>query len=242
VASVQEHYKNMLAPYYAWAFGGSGAILKKNRSFFSRHNVRPVRSGAAVDLGAGCGFQSIPLAEAGFNVTAIDLSQALLAQLKKRAAGLPIATIQDDLLNFTAYCPAKVEIIVCMGDTLTHLDTLADVRQLVEAVYPALEQNGLFILGFRDMTVELTGLDRFIPIRSDSKRIFTCFLEFRAKHVLVHDIIYEKRNDQWHLQKSFFRKLRIPRPWLTDYIQQAGFTIESNRMENNMATILARKR
>ena len=35
----------------------------------------------AVDLGAGCGFQAIPLARLGFAVTAIDLDRKLLAEL-----------------------------------------------------------------------------------------------------------------------------------------------------------------
>ena len=241
MTGVQEHYQNLLAPYYSWICGGFNSNLKKNRAFFQAHGVRPLHSGIAVDLGAGCGFQTIPLAEAGFNVTAIDLSPALLAQLKKSAAWLPIVTIQDDLLNFTEHSPAKVEIIICMGDTLTHLNTFEEVQKLIETVYLSLAPGGLLILGFRDMTAELKGLDRFIVVRSDAKRIFTCFLEFEEKHVKVHDIVYEKIKDQWNLKKSFFRKLRISRQWTMDCLQKAGFTIESNRIENDLVTILARK-
>lgn len=241
MTSVQEHYQNLLAPYYAWICGGFNSNLKKNRAFFLKQGVRPLLSGIAVDLGAGCGFQSIPLAEAGFNVTSIDVSPALLAQLKKSAAGLPIVTIQDDLLNFTEHIPAKVEIFICMGDTLTHLNTFDEVQKLIETVYRYLEPGGLLILDFRDMTVELTGLDRFIAVRSDAKRIFTCFLEFEEKHVKVHDIVYEKPKDQWNLRKSFFRKLRISRQWTINCLQKAGFAIELNSIESDMVTILVRK-
>lgn len=242
MASVKEHYENLLAPYYSWICGGSDSNFKKNRAFFHEHGVRPVHSGVAVDLGAGTGFQSIPLAESGFHVISIDLNHELLAQLKKSATGLPIVTIQDDLLNFTAHCPAEVETIVCMGDTLTHLNTHEEVQKFIGTVYLSLEPEGLLILGFRDMTVELTGLDRFIAVRSDSKRIFSCFLEFEEEHVKVHDIIYEKAKDQWDLKKSFFRKLRISRQLTVDCLQKAGFTIESNSIENDMVTIFARKR
>ena len=152
--SVKEHYDNLLAPCYSWICGGYDLKLKENRTFFHDHNVRPERSAAAVDLGAGCGFQSIPLAESGFNVTAIDLNRHLLAQLRENAEGLPIVTIEDNLLNFREYSPAKIENIVCMGDTLTHLNSRDEVRQLINAVYPVLEEQGLFILGFRDLTPE----------------------------------------------------------------------------------------
>lgn len=242
MSSVKEHYDNLLAPYYSWICGGSDLKLKENRTFFHAHNVRPERSAAAVDLGAGCGFQSIPLAESGFSVTAIDVSRDLLAELRKNAEGLPIVTIEDNLLNFTEHSPAKIEIIVCMGDTLTHLNSRDEVRKLMNTVYPVLEEQGLFILGFRDLTPELKELDRFITVKSDSKRIFTCFLEFEKKQVKVHDILYEAADNKWNIKKSFYRKLRISEQWTNECLRDAGFTIEKLDNQNGMLTILARKR
>jgi len=242
MANVKEHYDNLLASCYSWMCGGSDLILKKNRAFFRDHSIWPARSAAAVDLGAGSGFQAIPLAEAGFKVTAIDVSRDLLTELNKTAGKLPIRTIQDNLTNFAEHSPAKIEIVVCMGDTLTHLATLAEVKELIHRIYGALEEGGLLILGFRDMTVELTRLDRFIPVRSDSKRIFMCFLEYEKNHVKVHDILYEKADDQWEMKKSFFRKLRISSQWAKECVLKAGFKVEKYDLDKGMITIIARKR
>ena len=239
---MKEHYDNLLASCYSWMCGGSDLKLAKNRAFFQDHRIRPAHSAAAVDLGAGSGFQTIPLAEAGFSVTAMDVSSDLLAEIDNTAGKLPIRTIQDDLLNFTEHSPAKIEIIVCMGDTLTHLKTLAEVKELIHSAYGALEREGLLILDFRDMTDELTQLDRFIPVRNDSKRIFNCFLEYEKSHVKVYDILYEKTDDQWKMKKSFFRKLRISSQWAQDCLIKAGFTVEKYGIENGMTTIIARKR
>ena len=241
MANVKEHYENLLASCYSWMCGGSDLKLKENRIFFRDHGIRPAHSAAAVDLGAGSGFQAIPLAEAGFKVTAIDISGELLAELRKSAGSLPIKTAQDDLLNFAEHSPQKIELIVCMGDTLTHLKTPSDVSELIHRVYGALEQGGLLILGFRDMTVELTQLDRFIPVKSDSKRIFTCFLEYEKSHVKVHDILYELTDDQWKMKKSYYRKLRISTQQARESLLQAGFQIENVDNENGMITIIARK-
>ena len=241
MASVKEHYDNLLASCYTWMCGGSDLILKKNRTFFRDHGIRPAHSAAAVDLGAGSGFQAIPLAEAGFKVTAIDFNRALLAELSETAGKLPIKTVRDNLLKFVKYSPAKIEIIVCMGDTLTHLKTPTEVKELIHRAYGALEKEGLLILDFRDMTVELTQLDRFIPLRADSKRIFTCFLEYEKDHVKVHDILYEKTDDQWELKKSFFRKLRISSQWAKECLIKSGFEIEKFDIDKGMTTIIARK-
>ncbi len=242
MASVKEHYDNLLTSCYSWMCGGSDLILKKNRTFFQAHGIRPAHSADAVDLGAGSGFQAIPLAEAGFSVTAVDASRGLLQELNKAAGRLPIRTIQDDLLNFAEHCPTKIEIIVCMGDTLTHLKSLTEVKELFHSIHGALEKEGLLILGFRDMTAELTGLDRFIPVRSDSNRIFTCFLEYEKTHVKVHDILYEKTDDHWKMKKSFFRKLRISSQWTQKCLLKVGFKVEKYDVENGMVTIIARKR
>lgn len=241
MASVKAHYDNLLAPHYSWMSGGCELKFEENRKFFASHGIYPALSGVAVDLGAGSGFQSIPLAQSGFKVIAIDLSHDLLIELKAQAEGLSIVTIEDDLMNFTDHIPRNIELAVCMGDTLTHLQTQEGVQILLEKVYQALEYNGRLILSFRDLTSELMNLDRFIPVRSDSKKIFTCFLEYEKKHVKVHDIIYEKSEGRWVIKKSYFRKLRISPQWVNDCLLKGGLTVEDLSIDNGMVTILGRK-
>jgi SAM-dependent methyltransferase len=241
MAGVNDHYDNFLAPYYSWIGGGAGLKFEDNRKFFQARGIHPTLSGTAVDLGAGCGFQSIPLSQAGFNVIAIDMCHDLLVELKSHAAGLNVVTIEDNLLNFTEHISEKVELIVCMGDTLTHLQSLKEVESLLADACRALEENGRLILEFRDLTAELINLDRFIPVRSDANKIFTCFLEYEKAHVKVHDIIYVKSANRWVMKKSYFRKLRIPPQWMSDCLRKTGFSIESLDINNGMITILARK-
>ena len=241
MANVSEHYENLLATYYSWMSGGARAKMDENKKFFVAHDIRPLRSGLAFDLGAGCGFQSIPLAHLGFEVVAIDLSSKLLAELKAADAQSQVETVCDDLLNFTDYDRGNIELIVCMGDTLTHLESLQKVQVLFDKASSALEAGGRLILSFRNLTAELTELDRFIPVQSNAKTIFTCFLEYEKDTVKVHDIIYEKKKDQWVMQKSFFKKLRISPEWIRNYLQSIGFTIEFDDEENQMNVIIARK-
>ncbi|WP_199464368.1 class I SAM-dependent methyltransferase [Acaryochloris thomasi] len=96
MATVQDHYQNVLSDIYSWMFGGFEAQLPKNRSFFKTHSIHPMGTAVAIDLGSGCGFQSIPLAEKGFAVTAIDLDEHLLAQLKANDTTGRVATVRGD--------------------------------------------------------------------------------------------------------------------------------------------------
>jgi SAM-dependent methyltransferase len=239
--SVQEHYKKLLAPYYSWIQGGAEQQLRAFRVFFAKHGVRPGAGGVALDLGAGSGFQSIPLAELGFQVIAIDISRELLNELLQSAGGLSIVAIQDDLLSFARHSPPQAELIVCMGDTLTHLHTLQDVQRLIARVKNTLTGGGRLFLDFRDMSVAAQDLDRFIAVRNDKNRIFTCFLEYEKKHVRVHDLLYERSGDQWALRKSFFRKLRISADWLQWQIEKAGLSIDHLDVHNGTTTLIAVK-
>lgn len=241
MVSVEEHYDNLLAAYYSWISGGFDSKIKEHRAFFRNHGIRPSDSGVAVDLGAGSGFQSIPLAEAGFKVIALDTNRQLLTKLKEKAKKLSVVTIRDSMLNFSRHSPPEIEVAVCMGDTLTHLQNLEQVQQLLEKTYTVLAQNGTLILSFRDLTHELSGLDRFIPVRSDARRIFTCFLEYEPQHVVVHDIVYEKKNDQWKMKKSAFRKLRISPQWVNDTLEIIGYNVATFDSHLGIVTIIARK-
>lgn len=242
MVSVREHYENYLANYYAWICGGAEINLAEHRNFFKTHNIQPIDTGQAFDLGAGCGFQSIPLAELGFRVVAMDLSARLLGELKENAPHLPIETICDDLLNFSNYVRDNIELVVCMGDTLTHLDALKTVKALLQQAYAALVPGGCMILSFRNLSQALVGLARFVPVRSNDTTIFTCFLEYEKNTVKVHDIVYEKKKGQWVLHKSAYRKLRISPEWTRNYLQQIGFTVEFYEEKKGLVFIILRKK
>ncbi|VVB85701.1 Ubiquinone biosynthesis O-methyltransferase [uncultured archaeon] len=238
---IKEHYENHLANYYSWMFGDFNAKLNENQRFFECHNIKPVLSKTAIDLGAGCGFQSIPLAKIGFKVKAIDFSKKLLDELKSKSNGLSIEAIEDNILDFDVYSNCKPELIVCMGDTITHLDSLESIQELIKNNYKILLKSGKLILTFRDSTLELKEEQRFIPVRSDDNRIFTCFLEYHYTYVKVFDIIYEKENGRWIQKISSYKKLVIPRNVIEDYFEDAGFKIEFMGVENGLVTIIGTK-
>lgn len=242
MATVKQHYAEVLADVYSWMSGGFAAASAKNLNFFHQHNINPIGSGVAVDLGAGCGFQSIPLAQLGFLVTAIDFDRKLLDELQDNSDDLAIATIQDDLINFEYYIDSKAELIVCMTDTLLHLESKDKIILLFQKVLVSLEEKGKFILTFRDLSQELSELDRFIPIKNDDQTIFTCFLEYEPDTVKVHDLVYHKLDrNNWTFAKSFYRKLRLSKQWIEDQLHQVGFNTINSEVNNGLVSIIAAK-
>ena len=192
-------------------------------------------------MGAGCGFQSIPLAKAGYSVTAIDTDAKLLNELNANGGDLPINTVQDNLVNFDRVSPRGAELIVCMTDTILHLESGEQAVSVFEKVHQTLERGGTFVLTFRDLTYELVELDRFLPVKSDDTTIMTCFLEYEPDTVKVHDIIYKNTGGQWELFKSFYRKLRLSESWISRQLSNAGFKKIASTNENGLITVIAGK-
>lgn len=208
MTTVAAHYAEHLAPIYLWMVGGDEAALSAGAS--EMQGLRP-GPGLAVDLGAGFGMHAIPLARAGYRVVAIDSSRLLLAELRRLGAGLPIETHEADLLRLREFVPRDVraDLVICMGDTLTHLADLGTVRELARRIAACLAPGGQFAATFRDYSNPPHGEARFIPVRADDERVLTCFLEAHATHMQVHDLLHERVDGGWKTRVGSYRKLRL---------------------------------
>ncbi|MBD2107022.1 class I SAM-dependent methyltransferase [Nodosilinea sp. FACHB-13] len=238
--TAKDHYDQQIASVYSWMTGAPETALKRNHDLFRQLGLDSTPRGLAIDLGAGSGFQSIPLAELGFPVVAVDFCAALLSELSARAKYLPVRTVHDDILNFSKHVKEQAKVIVCMGDTLTHLESLSSVQSLLLNIKCALVKDGKLILTFRDYaSAEPDRTQRFIPVQSDESTILTCFLEYHEDFVEVYDLLYRKIGEQWILNVSSYPKLRINKNWIFDQLQKEGFQVVRNETINGMICIAA---
>ncbi|KUZ66214.1 hypothetical protein WI36_25610 [Burkholderia ubonensis] len=242
--AISLHYDTLLAEHYTWMFGVPFLEkVEEQRRLFEALGMEPGKHGTALDLGSGPGFQSIALASLGFEkVVAIDTSRALLDELNGKKGNLPIETVLADLRDFDRLAvPASVEAVVCMGDTLTHLDDMSDVTDLFKKARDILQPSGLIVLTFRDLSIELTGPDRFLPIHADNDRIMTCMLEYRPDVVVVTDLVHVREAGSWTLRKSSYHKLRLSPDALSDELTRLGFTVRTNEPLGRMHALIAQK-
>lgn len=248
MSSVKEHYQGLLAKHYIWMTGTSfeekvreqRALIEQIVKEFSDSNPR----GMALDLGSGPGYQAIALAELGFSpVIAIDTSAELLNELRVRAGSRSIETIDADLTSLsTLRMGEKAAVALCMGDTLTHLRSRMEVQRFFVDVFDKLSTNGLFAITYRDLANELSGTDRFIPVRSDEEKVMICFLDFDSSDsVLVHDLIHTRSAAGGTLEKSCYRKLRLPQSWVSRELESAGFQVVSEGLSGRLTLLIARK-
>jgi len=239
--TVKEHYDNHLGHFYSWMSGDFYVNKNKFKSFCFDNQIFPFDNGTAIDLGAGNGIQSIALAELGFKVKAIDFNSQLINELKSRIKENPVEVIIDDIRLIDRYSIHKPELIVCCGDTISHLENLLEIDKLIGDTFSALVPRGRFILSFRDYSMELKDTQRFIPVKSDETRILICFLEYFTDKLIVTDILYENKNGKWEQKLSSYFKIRVTSELILKIIKSKGFNIEYNDAEKGMTSIIATK-
>lgn len=237
--SVRNHYDQFLAPLYTWIAGGFNSAVELGQSQLAELNLSSQKGQWAVDLGAGFGMHSIPLAGLGFNVLAVDQCGLLLKKLKAETGALPITCVEDDLMGFEGYLQRKASLIICMNDTLTHLATTEAVKKLIQSVRNQLSEKGRFIMTFRDYSEPVQGARATIPVRSDRDHIFTCMLDYGKSHVTVTDMLYEWDGTKWDFSISTYEKLRLTPAWLIQCLQMSGFSTDRIQAPSGMVCVVA---
>ncbi len=241
IMTPQEHYEHVLARHYTWMFGVPFERKTAEQAALLRQ-AGVTAPGLAVDLGCGPGFQSIALAEIGASrVHAVDTSAELMSELKARIGGRAIIPHIADLMTFADLLERPADTIVCMGDTLTHLPSIARVTALFASIAGNLGPAGRLVLSWRDLSTPPAGLDRFIPLRADDDRLMLCFLEDNGETVLVHDLVHVHGPNGWELQKSAYAKLKLSLAWVRQALAEAGLTPIFETVERGM-TLLAASR
>lgn len=239
--TAKEHYDRHLGNFYSWMSGNFKEKQAEQQRFFESHKIYPFSTSVAFDLGAGHGLQAVSLANLGFSVRAVDFNRQLLAELNSNKHGLDIQLFENDIVQYLENTSEKADVITCMGDTLTHLESHHHVKKLIELSYAQLVSGGIIVLSFRDLTTELNGVNRFLPVKSDENRILTCFLEYFPEHVLVHDILHEKIDNTWKQKVSAYPKLRLNSDLVSSMLADSQFHIQASETINRMIYIVAKK-
>lgn len=226
------HYDRLLAEHYTWMLGGDvHEVSDRQAALLAELGLAGSEDGGtAIDLGCGSGAQTLALVRLGFSpVIAVDTSHAAARRARLVCRGdETVRPVHGDIrtaLPETAE-PGTVAVVVCMGDTLPHLPSKAELPVLLGHISRALVSGGHLVVTYRDLTAELRGTDRFIPVRSSDDRLLTCFLEYRDEDtVIVHDLLHTRTNGSWQQRASSYPTLRIASSWLVEQCRAAGLHV-----------------
>lgn len=171
-AGSREHYVD--AALYDYEYRRRRADIAFYRELARRRLGRPAQGGRILELGAGSGRITVPLARDGYEVVALDQSAPMLARLKARAAKLPgaaaarITPLAGELCTFDA--PGKFPLVIAAFNVLEHLYTRGELEACLHRVAAHLAPGGAF--AFDVQLPDLAWLIRD-PYRQWAKTRFT---------------------------------------------------------------------
>jgi SAM-dependent methyltransferase len=103
---------------------------------------------AIVDVGAGTGRNTLPLAQLGYQVDAVEPTPALVKILKETVATekLPVNVVEGDILDPALVFPRTQYNMVFLSEVVaSHFRTVEQIRQLFERARDLLVPGGLLV-------------------------------------------------------------------------------------------------
>lgn len=183
-------------------------------------------TGKVLDLGSGTGECSIQLAQVGFEVTAVDLSEHMLsvAQDKAIQAKLPIKFLQQDMRELDT--GELYDVITIFCDSLNYVSDIEGVQATLSKVYQHLKPGGVVLFDVHSL-YKIQSLfvgNTFSSSEDDISYIWNSFAG-EEKGAVEHELsffveneegLYE-RFDEVHYQRTF--SIEEYKNWLSE----AGF-------------------
>jgi SAM-dependent methyltransferase len=142
-----------LAAYYDLIYAQVGP---DDIGFYLNHAAR--QAGPVLELGCGTGRITLPLARAGHAVTALDLSPAMLDQLRRKVAQEPaevqarVQLVQGDMADFAFPAPqgggssnSQFALVIAPFRAFQHLLSTEQQRNCLACIRRHLAPGGLYI-------------------------------------------------------------------------------------------------
>jgi SAM-dependent methyltransferase len=100
-----------------------------------------------LDVGAGSGRNTLPLARLGLRTDAVEITPTLVTALKEAAAKeqLQVRVFQGDILNESLPLPHNHYGMVVLAEVVSHFRSLEEMRHLFVLADKLLKSNGLLI-------------------------------------------------------------------------------------------------
>ncbi|MFE4705981.1 class I SAM-dependent DNA methyltransferase [Peribacillus simplex] len=182
-----------------------------------------------LDLACGTGEMTVELAQHGFEVTGVDLSDEMLLVANEKAVklGLSIPLFQQNMAELEGLGQFDCVTIFC--DSLNYLRDAEDIVKTFNRVHEHLKDGGLFLFDvhsiykmeeiFRDNTFAVNG--------EEVSYIWDCF-PGEEPYSVEHDLSFFVRDDESGLYDRF-DELHYQRTYPVEqykkWLEQAGFTV-----------------
>jgi glycine/sarcosine N-methyltransferase len=223
-----EYYDLIYADWVKSMAHQGGAIAQMLEGLFPERGRGALR---ILDVGAGVGTQSLPLAELGYQITARDLSPGAISRLSREATsrGLSIDAAPADMRSVSESVEGVFDAIIAFDNCIPHLQTDSEIADTLRHFRERLSPGGSVLLSLRDydqMDRTPTSTHRYGE-RARGNRRYRIEQHWRwldSSHYRTTFVIEELRDGEWtQVTETDAVYYAIPISRLLELMGEAGF-------------------
>ena len=218
-------YDNIAGLYNAfWADWYLPAAMPALESLFFSHVVSRFGNGARVlDLCCGSGHVTKELVARGYRVTGVDLSTALIEQAR---VALPTAefVVQDAR---ELHLDTQYEAVLSTFDSLNHILTLEDLRQVFARVRAHLKSEGLFVFDMNSEAAYFADLRQWTAtVSANDVGLVRGTYDAFTKTARTELLWFQKQDHTglWSKSESIVEQRCYPQGEILTALLESGFT------------------
>ena len=174
--------------------------------------IKETSTGSILDLGSGTGECSLRLADAGFDVTAVDLSEHMLSVAQNKAIEnkLSLKFLQQDMRELET--GELYDVITIFCDSLNYVTDREGVQSVLKSVYTHLKPDGVLLFDVHSLykMTELFIGHTFASNEDDVSYIWNSFagdevgeVEHELSFFVQNEEDLYERFDEVHFQRTF---------------------------------------
>ena len=192
------------------------------QAILDREGLRPK---TVADLACGTGSATRILAERGYRVTAVDLSEDMLTEAMDKCADLENlpAFVHQNLAEL--WLPWAVDMAVCFLDSLDYFLDPADCEAAIRRTYKALNPGGIFIFDV-NTPEKLRAMDGQVFLDEDDDVYCVWRGEFdEDTNICSYGMdLFQREGEIWHRSFEEHQEYAYSIEQLKTYLKNAGFT------------------
>lgn len=176
-----------------------------------------------LDIGCGTGNKTVHFASPANSIVAVDLNPDMIARARKDNARGAIHYEVMDMLDVGArFAPSSFDGVLCLGNTLVHLDSPAAMGDFLHGAFTLLAPEGTLVLQILNYDRILDRKVETLPAIDTEHLLFTRRYVWKDGALRFMTVLTVKESGE--TLKSDIPLYPLRRGELTGLLQHAGYT------------------
>jgi len=199
-----------------------GAVVDFYHTILDIEGVKPR---TAADLACGTGSVSLLLAQRGYQVTGVDMSEDMLTVAYSKAQQLDNPPVFACQKLQELHLPRGVDLAVCGLDSMNYIVDPTDCEMAIKRIYKALNPGGIFIFDV-NTPQKLRAMDGQVFLDEDDDVYCVWRGEFNEKtNICSYGMdLFQRVGKTWQRSFEEHQEYAYTQEQLMQFLKSAGFS------------------